>query len=276
MAIVCTNPQRHLHDARLALEGGASVIVEKPLTYTLAQADELVALTATHGQRVGYAENMAFAPIVTEALARIATIGELRHIEARALNQRPTWGDFTTAEWGGGALYDLGAHPLALAMLIARAADQRAQPTSVRAHLRAGTDIPTDEHGEAWITFSNGVTAHVEASWLADTSTWDMQASSDSGVVHAAIMPHPELSLNGDVVPISWPTSPLELFGYVEQLRNLTACIAAGATPLMNAEFGREILDITCGAYASARSGEAVQLPFTGDRTKSPWELWRA
>ena len=72
-AIVCTNPQRHLEDARLALHGGARVIVEKPLTRTLAQADELVALAAAHGQRVGYGENMAFAPIVVEATAELAS-----------------------------------------------------------------------------------------------------------------------------------------------------------------------------------------------------------
>ncbi len=275
IAIVCTNPARHLADTRIALAGGAAVIVEKPLAFTLAEADEMVALAVNHGQRVGYAENMAFAPVVVDMLRRVATIGALTHIESRAINSRPTWGDFMTAEWGGGALFDLGAHPIAIAVLIARAADPSARAVSVRGEVSGAPDIVSDEHGEVWITFSSGVTAHVVASWAGSSPVWDAQASSATGVVQATIMPLPELSVNGDAVPCHVGANELEQFGYVEQLRSLSADITAGVKPVMSAAFGRDVMDITCGAYESARIGEAVSLPFAGDRTKSPLELWR-
>src|SRR3546814_7830930 len=40
-----------------------------------------------------------------------------RSLEVRALQPRPTWGDFMTESWAGGVLFDLGAHPVAIALL---------------------------------------------------------------------------------------------------------------------------------------------------------------
>jgi hypothetical protein len=81
------------------------------------------------------------------------------------------------------------------------------------------------------------------------------------------------------VVELSAPTAPIpiiEQFGYLGQLRALSADLAAGTTPTMSAAFGRDVLQVVCAAYESAGRGEAVALPFTGRRDLTPLELWRA
>jgi len=174
VVLVATPPSRHAADALQAIRGGAEVIVEKPLATTLAEADALVEASAAAGHALGYAENLAFAPIIVAAVARAAELGPLRHVEVRALQGRPDWGGFLQAEWGGGALFDLGVHPIAVALLLARADDPAAgRVVSVHAELTGADDIDVDEAARMSITFASGLVATVEASWASDQQLWD-------------------------------------------------------------------------------------------------------
>ena len=64
--------------------------------------------------------------------------------------------------------------------------------------------------------------------------------------------------------------------GYVQQMHALGALGRDGVAPEMNAGFGRRVLDVVCGAYASAGSGGPVPLPFAGPRDATPLSLWRS
>jgi predicted dehydrogenase len=274
--IVCTPPSHHCEQTLAALAAGALVLVEKPLTTTLADAD--------NSGRVLYAENQAFAPVIVQALDVVAGLGSLDYIELRALSPRPTWGDFLTPEWGGGTLFDLGAHPIALALLAAGADDE---PVTVSATLESSDDIEVDDWAEVILAFRSGLTARIEVSWRSADTVWDLQASSATGVVRAELMPAPALEHNGDPVTVAPPSgvdtsSPAEEIdihirnlGYAAQIRALTA-MAAGAPSPLDATFGRRVLDVICAAYASAGNGAAPELlPFTGPRDRSPHELWK-
>ena len=122
-----------------ALRAGAAVVVEKPLCTTLEQADEIVALAEANRDRLLYAENLAYAPVVGEFVRRVRALGTLTHLEVRALNPLPNRGGFTGDDWGGGALFDLGVHPLAVAVLAAAPALPRlvATPRNGMRRLRA-------------------------------------------------------------------------------------------------------------------------------------------
>ena len=154
IVVVCSAPQCHAAHALQAIDAGAAVVIEKPLCTTLADADSLVAAELA-GARIGYAENLAYAPIVQQLLAEVADMGELQHLEVRTLQSRPTWGEFLTEAWGGGALFDLGVHPIAIAMLAARS-----HVMSVSATLEGADDHPTDEHAEVTLTFDRGFAGH--------------------------------------------------------------------------------------------------------------------
>jgi myo-inositol 2-dehydrogenase / D-chiro-inositol 1-dehydrogenase len=280
LVIVASPPAQHLAHTRTALEGGAAALVEKPLCTTLEDADALVALAAQHRDQLFYAENLFFAPIVMQMMTVAATIGPLCHIEARSLNAPAPWLTTTGTDWGGGALFDLGVHPLAVVLLLASVSQpDAARVTSVSCTLTGSNAHPYDDYADLRLMFNTGCTGRVVSSFReTGSAVWDAQASSDNDVVRADIMPHESLERSGQpiAVPAATHTIPeLERFGYINQLAHCAASAAAGTGLFVNARFGRLVLDIVCAAYASAgRNGEAVAVPFTGPRNRTPHELW--
>lgn len=274
--VVCTPPALHAEHTLHALRAGAGALVEKPLCTTLADADALVT-AADAGGCIAYAENLVHAPIVRLALEHAAQLGTIDVLEVRAIQSRPTWGDFLTEDWGGGVLFDLGVHPLAIALLLAAPA----RPVEVRATLEGADDHPVDEHAELHLAFDSGLVARIVASWRGtDLPAWDAQASSPDGVVRLELLPELLLERNG--VEVRLPAPPegvapqLEQLGYLPQMESFALDLAQGRTPELSAAFGRSVLDVVCGAYASAGVGGAwVELPFTGPRDRTPLQLWR-
>lgn len=284
IVVVATPPAQHYEHAAHALERGAAVLLEKPLVRTLNEADRLVDLAARHGQRILYAENLAYAPI-TRAIVRLVSemsvASPVDHLEVRTIQTLPTWGGFTTAEWGGGALFDLGVHPLALAVLAARAGGA-GEVVEVSCLLTGdGTLSRTDLEATVSLKFASGLTGKVVSSWLGDNAAvWDFQASSPRGVVRAELIPHVTLERNGEEVSLPHPAAPIpmiEQFGYIDQLRSLADDITTGSTPFMDVAFGRWILEIVCASYSSAsRDGAWTTVPSGCDRFATPLELWKA
>jgi predicted dehydrogenase len=277
VVVVATPPALHAQHTIAALSAGATVLVEKPLATTLAQADAIVDAERGADGHVVYAENQAFAPVVRRAMSLIAALGPLEYLDIRALSPRPTWGDFLTPAWGGGCLFDLGAHPIALALLAA--GDD--PPVLVSAQLQTSSDIEVDDHAIVELEFHSGLRAHLEVSWRDASTTWDLQASSATGVVRAELLPTIGLEHNGEEVGVATAPEKVDDFvhdlGYIDQFREVQRIISghSATTPQpMDSEFGRRVLDIICAAYTSAsRSGAPEPLPFTGPRTLSPAQL---
>ena len=279
VVVVATPPQCHADDAVRLLEAGAAVLLEKPLCRTLEEADRIVDAAARHGGRLLYGENLAYAPVVQKMVSNAALVGTPTHLEVRSLQGLPGWGAFTTDEWGGGALFDLGVHPLAVAMMLANAAGL-GRATGVTASLRGGDGHGSDEHAEVTLHFGNGFTARVVSSWQAGPDpTWDAQLAGERGVLRAELLPVPRLEYNGDEVALPRTTAPmplLEQLGYAAQLRALVDDVNAEREPMMSAAFGREVLQVVLAGYESAGlGGELVSLPFSGPRDRTPLQLWR-
>jgi predicted dehydrogenase len=277
VVFVCTPPAHHVDDAIAALQAGAAAIVEKPLATTLADADRLVDAAAATGGRVGYAENLAFAPAFVEALRQRATMGPVHHLDTHVLQDRPSWGGFLHADWGGGVLFDLGAHPIGLALLLAAPA----RPVSVSCRLHGADDIEVDDLAEVTLSFDSGLHASITTSWREAAAVWDLQTASADGTLRLELLPDLELEVSGEPValPLVDPAHPapqIDQFGYRAQLETFAADFAAGREPTMSAAFGRDVLDVICAAYASARHhGKLEPLPFTGPRDRTPLQLWR-
>jgi predicted dehydrogenase len=260
------------------LDAGYAVLLEKPLCRTLDEADAIVEASARHSGRLLYAENLAYAPVVEQLVSMVPRLGPLTHVEVRSLQGLPGWGAFTTDEWGGGALFDLGVHPVSVALLIANAAGE-GSPTSVRASLRGGTGHQSDEHAELHIGYGSGLQIRVESSWQGGPAPqWDAELASATGVLRAELLPDPQLEHNGDAVALPAPTiaaAAIEQYGYLGQLRAFADDLEHGSTPVMSASFGRLVLDVVCAAYRSAgRDGAIEALPYSGARDRTPLQLW--
>jgi predicted dehydrogenase len=268
--VVCTPPDRHTADTLQALRAGAVVLVEKPLATTLAEADAIV----DAGGQVIYAENLAFSPLVVATNELVRGIGAPNFIEIRQLSPRPSWGEFLDPARGGGVLFDLGSHAVALALLLAGAD----APVSVEATMSRSADIEVDDAAEVFITFASGMRARIETNWTNPHAVWDIQVSSDSGVVRTELMPQPGIEHNGEPVALPALTGNvdphLEHYGYIDQMLTLRDVVGGAPSPI-DARFGRRVLDVLSAAYAAAsKPDSSVSLPFAGPRNRTPHQLW--
>lgn len=280
IVVVATPPAQHFDHACHALERGAAVLLEKPLVLTLNEADRLVDLAHRHGDRLLYAENLAYAPIIHSLIARVARIvadgSPVDHLQLRTIQSLPTWGNFTSPEWGGGALYDLGIHPVAVAVLIGRAA-RAGEVVAVEARLRGDA---TDTHAEVTLVFESGLRGSVISSWEGgEVPSWDIEVSSANHVVRAELLPSLSLEHNGDPIALPRPTAAvpmIENFGYTGQMRAFIDDLENRRTPFMDAAFGRWMMEIVCACYVSAaHDGSSTPVPSGCDRTRTPLQLWK-
>ena len=115
LIVVNTPDSTHYEYARLALEAGKHVIVEKPFTSTTEEGEELIALAAEMGLMLSVYQNRrwdADFQTVQEIISK-GLLGRLVEYESTFARYRNfikpnTWKE--TGESGGGLTYNLGSH----------------------------------------------------------------------------------------------------------------------------------------------------------------------
>lgn len=271
LLVVATPPPSHVDLAIAGLAEGAAVLVEKPIAPTLSEADRLLAaVAATPGARITVGENLLHAPAWRAFSSFRPSLGTLGHLSVQTLQPAPDWGHFASPLVDGGVLYDLGPHAIALAIAVA------GEPVvAVEATLSSERDDGADDAAKVDLRFGSGLRASVEVSWRSPEAVWQLQAASETGVLRLELLPDVLLEHNGEPVTVADrhdATDPsIERFGYLDQLLDAVSPEPTG----QSVAAARTVLDVICCAYASARSGAEVPHPFTGDRSKSPMQLWK-
>lgn len=274
IAIVATPPAAHVDDAIRLLDAGYHVVVEAPMACTLVDADRLLDAEARVGRAVLYSEHLVASPVVDGLLADVVTIGPLTHLSARAIQSPPTWRR-TRADWGGGALFDLGVHPVGLVLRTA-AETGAGVPQRLTAVI---TDASTDrEHGTIKLHFAGGLVATIVVGWQPGSAPdWDLQASSAGAVLRTEFYPSPTLERNGEPVPgaVMRPgVSLVDDYGYAPQLKRFWTNVRTGRPVPSTSRLGRQVLDVISAAHWSAgRNAIDVALPFPGPRNLTPHQL---
>ena len=117
---VCTQPDAHLAVARVAIEAGLAVFVEKPLAHTLADAEALAALAASRNAAVSCGYTLAYWPVFAAArrALEVGAIGALRQARSsmylsQVFGQRRGW-MVDPARSGGGVVANVSSHLLFL------------------------------------------------------------------------------------------------------------------------------------------------------------------
>ncbi|WP_168207623.1 Gfo/Idh/MocA family protein [Microlunatus elymi] len=105
----------HFDSARLCLQGGKSVLVEKPLTTSAADTEELIKLAERHGLFLMEALWTRTNPLLRKAVqvVRSGELGSVRHLEI-SFGFRFTGPDdhrLLDPAQAGGAIWDLGVYP---------------------------------------------------------------------------------------------------------------------------------------------------------------------
>jgi predicted dehydrogenase len=168
---IASPPGIHAEAARMALQAGAHVLVEKPLALTLPELDALAALAAEKRRVLMCVHNWRYAPAYATARRAIeaGTLGALRFISIDRLRTEPAGTGGSGGKWrtsaasGGGILIDHGWHVFYLMQWL-QGGDA---PVSISARLEspAGTDV--DDLAELRVRFGNAALCRAHLSWRA-------------------------------------------------------------------------------------------------------------
>ncbi len=189
---VCLPNALHAEVAAAALRAGKHVLVEKPITTTLADADQLLALAESAGVLLGVAFDMRCHPLLAELRRRLPTIGTVRSVQVSFGHGGPQeWAPDAT--WfrdpglaGGGCLMDLGGHVLDLLRYAV------GPVTEVRSAALVG---PIDEDASLRLTVAGRTDARVDLSWHAEPhlrlsvlgSTGELSVTDDGVLCHDGV-----------------------------------------------------------------------------------------
>lgn len=114
---VCVPNMLHKKYVMLALEHGANVLCEKPLAFTLCDAEEMFSTAKRYKRILMACQTLRFLPerLAVKKMVDNDEIGEVYYSELSRIRRRgiPAWGKFHIKEYsGGGALIDIGVHGL--------------------------------------------------------------------------------------------------------------------------------------------------------------------
>ncbi|MFE6037616.1 Gfo/Idh/MocA family oxidoreductase [Streptomyces sp. NPDC056452] len=255
--IVIASPNRtHVPIATAALEAGLSVVVDKPLAGTAAEARELAALAESRGLLLSVFQNRRWDNDF-RTLAQLIEDGELGDVlrfESRFERWRPElkggWRESGDPEEIGGLLFDLGSHVVDQALTLFGPAVQVYAESDVR---RAGA--AADDDTFIAITHANGVRSHLYVSaTTAQLGPRFRVLGSKAGYVKHGLDPQ-EAALRDGVRPSAgepWGEEPEELWGR----------LGAGESPLTGG--GKPVRTLP-GDYPAYYAAVAAALRGTGE-----------
>jgi predicted dehydrogenase len=277
--VVCVNSPNALHaeHAILAARAGKHVIVEKPLAVNLDEAHAILEAARAAGVGLAYAEELPFVPKFVRAreILRSGALGDPLYVTQREAHAGPyaSW-FFTREEAGGGVLMDMACHSIECVRWLL------GKPPVTRVTARVATLDPSrgplDDHAVVQLEFASGASATCEASWVLQggmqsrLEIWGTRGYLDVDLLHGTGM----RQYAGE----RWSMAHADyLFenGYPQELAHFLDCFRTGRTPDESGEDGLAVLEILCAAYASARDGRTIELPFRPAGVRYAVDLWR-
>ncbi len=186
---VATPNHTHFDIAKAALAAGFNVVCDKPMTFDLAQAEELAKIVDGSGAVFALTHNYTGYPLVRQARQMVLSgdLGEINAVRASYLqgwlrtrlekeNQKQaSWRTDPSKSGAAGCFGDIGTHAYNLARYIVGL-----KPETVSCHLKifeGGRRL--DDYGQAIIRFENGALGSVTASQISHGRENDLSIEVD-------------------------------------------------------------------------------------------------
>ncbi len=154
--VIATPVRTHYKLARAALLHGKHVLVEKPLTANVQEAQELVNFAAEHKRILMVGHTFEYNPGVIELrkLIQSGDLGRIYSIEAERLNLGLFRNDINV-------IWDLAPHDVSILLYLL---GEKPRDIRVQAHAHVQPHIHDIAHLD--LGFAHGVIAHIHVSWL--------------------------------------------------------------------------------------------------------------
>jgi len=244
---IATPHSLHLDNARLCFEAGKHVLCEKPLTLSVADSEEMVALAREHGLFLMEAMWTACHPGVRALQRRLAAgeFGTPRHVHAElgfVVNADPS-DRMLNPDLGAGALLDMGIYPLTFAhLMLGQARSLTAQADLVVAR---GTDSGEEGAIDMSVAMTGAYDNGALATMHASMSSWSSAAAAiatDRGRIDVREFFHPtSMVFTPNAQKADWtdadvalepvviePDEPVLGMGYGNEAAEVGRCLRAG------------------------------------------------
>lgn len=259
--IIATPVRTHYQLAKQALLHGKHVLVEKPLTASVAEAEELVALAQQQERILMVGHTFEYSPAVNE-LRKIIQAGELGKIyciETERVNLGLFRNDINV-------IWDLAPHDVSILLYLL---GKKPQQIKVQAHAHLQPRIHDTAHLD--LLFNDAMSAHIHVSWLhpckirrvtiigdARMAVYDDTNPSEMVKIYnkgADIHADPVVSYRFGAVTIphiDW-IEPLRL-----ECEDFANAIRTGEQPRANGHVGLEVVRVLADAQAAMEQQERM------------------
>ncbi|MFB3882470.1 MAG: Gfo/Idh/MocA family protein [Armatimonadota bacterium] len=261
--VLATPPDLHFSQAMAALASGRHVLVEKPMTLSLGEAEEME--RAAREQRlvlmVGHLLEYHPAFVKLRALVSAGELGEIVRLDASRLGA----GAFHHRE---SVLWDLAPHDLSMILRLLSGAPQSVQAMG-SSHVRPDLEDVVSAN----LAFPGGVRAQVMVSWLhplkeqrlvvvgrRKTAVFDDVAKTGKLMLYPTRVPWQEggpVTAQGEPEVVPYPEAePLRA-----ECEHFLHCVSAGSQPLTDGASGVRVAQVLDACERSLRAdGTSIRL----------------
>ena len=287
---ICLPNFLHHRVAVAAARAGKHVIVEKPLCVTLEEADDMIAVCREHGRKLMYAEELCFAPKYERVrhLVKEGAVGDIYMLKQLEKHSGPHSDWFWNVDQsGGGVLMDMGCHAFGWFRWMLGGSPVVKSVWATLDTVRHKERTRGEDNTICVVEFEHGVIGLAEDSWAKPGGMDDrIEVYGTKGVSFADLFRGNSASTYSEEgynyaaekagTTQGWTYTIFEeVFnqGYPHELQHFIKCVREDRQPLVTGEDGRAVLEIIYAAYASARAGAKIPLPFH-PKVKKPIDLW--
>ena len=252
--VVCTPPSSHFELARSVLASGKSLLLEKPMTGLLHQAERLVELDTEAPHPLMLAQALRWNPVILKVRQLWSSLGRV-HLIRLAQRLAPTTLDWqrNLAETVGGSVLLTGVHIFDLARFLSGQ-----EFMTVDSRQRQVLNPVVEDFFLARATLSDGSQVSLEVSKYTHSRACWLEAVGEEGQIMADYLDGGLLVRRGRDeekfdISAAAPTLPLLLKDWLVSVRD-------GLPPPVTVQDGLATMRVVEACYRSAAAGRQVNL----------------
>jgi predicted dehydrogenase len=260
--IIAAPVQAHYRLAKAALLHGKHVLVEKPLTANVAEAEELVALAQEMKRVLMVGHTFEYSPAVNELrkLVQSGDLGKIYCVEAERVNLGLFRRDINV-------IWDLAPHDVSILLYLF---GKKPEQIRVQAHAHIQSRIHDIAHLD--LAFADGMTAHIHVSWLHPckirrvTVIGDarMAVYDDTNPAEMLRIYNKGADINADpVVSYRFGAITIPHIDWIEPLRleceDFVNAISSGKQPRANGEVGLAVVRVLASAQEALEKQQRLE-----------------
>jgi myo-inositol 2-dehydrogenase/D-chiro-inositol 1-dehydrogenase len=262
---VCLPPRLHLPAAEAAAQAGVHILMEKPITRTVEEADQMLAVCRKAGIYLMTGFTHHFYPEMREAkrLVESGAIGRpLTVLDSMSITHSFVLPWYRDKEIAGGGVFMCNAvHGFdRAAWVLGR------QIAAVAAMIEPTEGSRAEDYGSALARFDGGAQGTFFQHWGPyRTLMCEMQIYGETGMLHVRSWDSLELFTTGKrtVQHFYHPDAGLServMVGMIAELTEMVEAVRQGRQPEPSGEAGRTSVALVLATYKSAETGQWVEL----------------